>query len=173
MKRFTRARPSPALVVAIAAVVAALAGTAVAADPVAKKPVTKNKVKKIANKQIKKKASGLSVGSADALNEAQYIRSDISFVSPGNAGSAIARCPEGTHAVGGGGVQGAEGAPPENAVQLLRSTPSNGTAGKAGNTAWEFRVQSNADGPLQFRAYVICAGVGSPTGNYNPGVGTL
>jgi hypothetical protein len=49
-------RPSPAIIVAIVALVAALAGTAVAgpgADTSAKK-VTKAKVKKIANKQINK-----------------------------------------------------------------------------------------------------------------------
>jgi hypothetical protein len=61
-----RLRPSPAIIVAIAALVAALAGTAVAANPDATtSALTKKKVKKIANKQIDKAAPGLSVASAD------------------------------------------------------------------------------------------------------------
>jgi hypothetical protein len=59
-------RPSPALLVAAAALVAALAGTA-AAGPVAKKAVTSKKVKKIADKEIKKKAPNLSVKNSDQL----------------------------------------------------------------------------------------------------------
>jgi hypothetical protein len=56
MKRTWKSRPSPALVVAILALVAAVAGTAVAADPSATtSAVTKKKVKKIANKQIDKR----------------------------------------------------------------------------------------------------------------------
>jgi hypothetical protein len=58
MKKVSLKRPSPALVVAVLALVAALAGSAVAADPfatTAAKKVTKKKVKKIANKQIEKR----------------------------------------------------------------------------------------------------------------------
>ena len=51
-----RRLPSPALVVAIIALVAALAGTAVAEEAsISAKPVTKKKVKKIANTQIDKR----------------------------------------------------------------------------------------------------------------------
>jgi hypothetical protein len=67
MKNSTR-RPSPALLVAVMALIAALAGTAVAADPVANTAVSKKKTKKIAKKvakkQIKKRAPGLSVANA-------------------------------------------------------------------------------------------------------------
>jgi hypothetical protein len=51
MTRFKRSRPSPALVVGVLALVAALAGTAVAADPVATTSVSKKKTKKIARNQ--------------------------------------------------------------------------------------------------------------------------
>jgi len=56
--RGIRRRPSPALVVSVAALVAALAGTAVAADltaTTAAKKVTKKKAKRIANRQIDKR----------------------------------------------------------------------------------------------------------------------
>jgi hypothetical protein len=55
-------------VVAIAALVAALAGTAVASDPVANSSaLSKKKVKKIANKQIDKAAPDLTVGNSEQL----------------------------------------------------------------------------------------------------------
>jgi len=59
-------RPQPALIVAMLALVAALAGTAVAADPVATtSAINKKKVKKIINKQAPK----LSVKNADRLGD--------------------------------------------------------------------------------------------------------
>ncbi|MGH2990727.1 MAG: hypothetical protein ACRDMA_12875 [Solirubrobacterales bacterium] len=69
MRRFRQARPSPALVVAIMALVAALAGTAIAADPAANTAISKKKTKKIVKKQINKLAPGLSVNNADNLGE--------------------------------------------------------------------------------------------------------
>ena len=64
MKRVFR-RPSPAMLVAIAALIVALGGTAVAGGVLNKK-----KVKNISNNQITQRAPGLSVASAknsDAL----------------------------------------------------------------------------------------------------------
>jgi hypothetical protein len=66
------ARPSPAIVIAILALVAGVTGAAVA-QPTAKKAVTKKKVKKIAKKQaikqINELAPGLSVaGAINATN---------------------------------------------------------------------------------------------------------
>lgn len=66
-------RPSPAMVVAIAALIVALSGTAIAGGVLNKKKVKKitNKVsKKVANKQITKRAPGLSVASANTANSA-------------------------------------------------------------------------------------------------------
>jgi hypothetical protein len=71
MGRLRQARPQPALVVAVVALVAALAGTAVASDPVATtSAINKKKVKKIANKQIDKRAPDLSVASAESADNA-------------------------------------------------------------------------------------------------------
>jgi hypothetical protein len=58
----TRRLPSPAILVAAIALTLALAGTSIAADPLAK--LTKAKVRKIANKEIDKRAPGLSVDEA-------------------------------------------------------------------------------------------------------------
>jgi hypothetical protein len=54
MTRIT-ARPSPALIVAVVALVAALAGTAIAGPGASSSAITKAKVKKVANKQINKR----------------------------------------------------------------------------------------------------------------------
>ena len=63
------ARPSPAMIVAMIALVAALAGTAVAAEPPTR-AISKSKVKKIAVKQINKLAPGLSVANATTADTA-------------------------------------------------------------------------------------------------------
>ncbi|MGH7359024.1 MAG: hypothetical protein ACREJR_09435 [Candidatus Rokuibacteriota bacterium] len=100
MKRLKRARPSPALIVAVVALVAALAGTAVASDPLATssaKKVTKKKVKKIADRRINKLAPGLSVDNADRLGDRPAndyeLKEETLFatVAPANANPAIVR----------------------------------------------------------------------------------
>jgi hypothetical protein len=71
MTRIRDSRPSPAIIVAVLVLVAALAGTAVAEEAsTSAKPVTKKKVKKIAKKQINKLAPGLSVAHADTADSA-------------------------------------------------------------------------------------------------------
>src|SRR3990170_3651392 len=71
MKRFRHSRPRPALIVAVLALVAALAGTAVASDPVANTALSKKKTKKVAKKQADKqidaREAGLSVLNAEQL----------------------------------------------------------------------------------------------------------
>lgn len=67
MKRVFR-RPSPAMVVAIVALTAALGGTAVAA-----KTLTKKNVKNISNNQITKREPGLSVASAKTADSAKNV----------------------------------------------------------------------------------------------------
>lgn len=62
MKVASRTLPSPAILVAAIALTLALAGTSIAADPLAK--LTKAKVRSIANKEIDKRAPGLSVDEA-------------------------------------------------------------------------------------------------------------
>jgi hypothetical protein len=79
MRRGTKRRPSPAMIVAGAALVIALAGTAMAA-PVAIKSILnkqeKKQVKKIAKNQVNKLAPGLKVrsaGSADRADNADAV----------------------------------------------------------------------------------------------------
>lgn len=163
--KLRRARPSPALVVGVIALVAALAGTAVAEQAtISAKPVTKKKAKKIAKKEIKKAAPGLSVGSALALDELEYIRSGRVTVPDGQSARATANCPDGKVATGGGGAfAGAAG------VNIQRSFPSNGNSFEAGYTAWEFQVRNASGTAHNIRAYVICANVEATPANYAAG----
>ena len=71
MHRITQARPSPAMVVAVVALVAALGGTALASPTASTSALSKKKVKKIAKKQINKLAPGLSVANADTADKAE------------------------------------------------------------------------------------------------------
>jgi len=65
-------RPSPAMLVAVVALVGALAGTALAGSDVQSSALSKKKVKKIAKKEAEKAidaaAPGLSVANADAVD---------------------------------------------------------------------------------------------------------
>jgi len=70
MRSITRVRPSPAIVVAVAALVAALAGTAIANSGATSSALNKKKAKQIATKQIKKLAPDLSVAHADTADTA-------------------------------------------------------------------------------------------------------
>jgi hypothetical protein len=62
--------PSPGILVAVLALVAALAGTAVAGTDATTSAINKKKVKSIAAKQINKLAPGLSVASAETADSA-------------------------------------------------------------------------------------------------------
>jgi hypothetical protein len=74
MAGITAARPSPALVVGVLALVAALGGTAVAEEAsTSDTPVTKKKVRKIAKRQINRLAPGLSVAHADTAARADEL----------------------------------------------------------------------------------------------------
>ena len=83
MKRVFR-RPSPAMVVAIVALISALGGTAVGAAF-----VTKKQAKKIAKNQVNKLAPGLSVASAKSADNANNLdgKDSTAFVDtcPSNA----------------------------------------------------------------------------------------
>jgi len=75
MRRIMDRAPSPAIAVAVLALVAAVAGTAVAGEPASTSKLTTKKVKKIAKKQAKKQitklAPGLSVASAAQVDTLQ------------------------------------------------------------------------------------------------------
>ena len=80
MKRLKSGRPSPAIIVAVVALVAALAGTAVAGPGAVSSKLTKAKVKLVSQKQARKvlrqEAPNLTVGSATALTNLEYVRSN-------------------------------------------------------------------------------------------------
>ena len=63
-------QPSPAIVVAVLALVAALAGTAIAGPDASISAITKNKVKKIARQQVTQLAPTLHVATADNASKA-------------------------------------------------------------------------------------------------------
>jgi hypothetical protein len=88
MRRIKGARPSPALVVSVLAVVAAVGGTAVAANPTAttSAKVSKKQAKKIAKKQAKKQVKKvLPVGSEEL---ATIEEKSETFTIPGNSSEA-------------------------------------------------------------------------------------
>src|SRR5688572_11094187 len=74
MKVLSGTRPSPAMVLAVLALVFAMVGTAVAGPDAISSKITKSKVKKIAKKQankaIDKRESGLNVNSASTATTA-------------------------------------------------------------------------------------------------------
>jgi len=73
MKRVFR-RPSPAMVVAIVALIAALGGTALAGGVINKK-----KAKKIANNVVTQRAPGLAVASAKSADTANTAQSPVAW----------------------------------------------------------------------------------------------
>ena len=92
MSLSNRSRPSPAMVVAVVALSLALAGSAVAGTGALDKAITKSKVKQIskkqANKQIDKRAPGLSVANAvnaqNAVNAENAVTAGNGAVAYGN-----------------------------------------------------------------------------------------
>jgi hypothetical protein len=117
MRRIWHSRPSPALVVAVVALVAAMAGTAVAASPLvtsSAKPVTKKKVKKIAKKVAKKQAKKavnafeaekFPIGASDLAAIAEHTASESIAPNPSGSASeetATANCDPGERAISGG-----------------------------------------------------------------------
>ncbi len=104
MSRIQRRRPSPAILIAVLALIAAVAGTAVAgpdASTSLSKKATKKTAKKVANKQIKKKAPGLHVNSATNATNATNADTLDGVDSTGLLGSPI-RVRETTKPVIGG-----------------------------------------------------------------------
>src|SRR5918994_2786159 len=110
MRRLKHARPSPALVVAVVALVAALAGTAVAADPLATTSVSKKKTKKIAKKQANKAVDAFAeatfpIGGSELAAIEERTASETIAVSAGGVISeetATANCGTGERVISGG-----------------------------------------------------------------------
>ncbi len=85
---FTRGRPSPAIVLAVIALVFAMAGSAVAGTDALSNKITKSKVKKIAKKQINKAAPGLDVKSAKTADKATNADNATNAANAANATNA-------------------------------------------------------------------------------------
>jgi archaellin len=83
MRRMIR-RPSPAMIVAVVALIAALGGTAIGASF-----ITKKKAKNVANNQITKRAPGLSVASAKTADNLADQSQQIRAWARVNAGGGI------------------------------------------------------------------------------------
>src|SRR5262245_60860514 len=79
-------RPSPAILIAALALVAAFAGTALAGPSASTSALSKKKVKKITTKQINKLAPGLSVASSVSSNPIAFAQVSASgAVNPANS----------------------------------------------------------------------------------------
>jgi hypothetical protein len=110
MSSLKRSGPSPALIVAVVALVAALAGTAVAADPLATTSVSKKKTKKIAKKQANKAVDAFATatfpisGAELAAIEERTASETIAVSAGGNVSkeTATANCQTGERVISGG-----------------------------------------------------------------------
>lgn len=156
MRRIRPSGPSPALVVAVVALVAALAGTAVAADTVAKRggTVTKQKVKriakKVAKKQIKKK---FPIGASDLATIDEHSASET--ISPSTSTlqkeTATANCDSGEQVISGGWSTELEqvGTDTKAALAFEDQRSGNGWEASAAN------LSSTLDNELTAHAYCL------------------
>jgi hypothetical protein len=107
MRAITRRRPSPALVVAVVALVAALAGTAVAGPGAETSKLNRSKVKNIANKQINKQLPWTTADLAPGAVTAPVFgtintRAVTQNVLDGDYFEATANCQSGEKVISGG-----------------------------------------------------------------------
>jgi hypothetical protein len=124
MKSFSTSRPSPAIIVAVIALVFALVGSAVAGTDGLSSKITKSKVKSIskkqADKELKANISGSHVNTADTATTATKA-TDADTVG-GRAGSAIVR-------VAANGDDDAALVGPSAAANVITTTITAPTAG--------------------------------------------
>jgi hypothetical protein len=161
MKRIRSSRrPSPALIVAVVALVAALAGTAVASDPLATrgKVVTKQTVKRIAKKVAKKQAKKqirkkFPIGANDLATIDEHSESEN--LPPGTAGgvftdeTATANCDSDEQVISGGWSTEFE----DNGVTKLAIPISD----KRSNNGWEASaVNITSDQTNELTVYAYC-----------------
>jgi hypothetical protein len=143
MRRILSRRPSPAIILAIVALVAALAGTAVAGGGfVTKKKF--NKFKSQTNTQI----STLSTQTSAAVKgPIRYVTQTVSVPdAPATPVQATASCPAGTKVLGGG------------AQTSVNSTSAFiDETGPAGQTGWEGKFDNGTGAPYTGTVTAICA----------------
>ena len=172
MDPLSQVRPSPAMLVAVTALVAALVGTAVAGvatqsklDGKERKQVAKI-ARKQADKRIAKLAPGLSVAVANSANSAKtatqlgrvFVVREKGTIEGTKGGSVDAFCPAGTQAIGGGGR-----ADDFDEPRLLASRPTRagGEPPADGESFTGWRVSAFNDliiPTIQPEVWVICVG---------------
>ena len=132
MRRLMGRRPSPAMIVASAALIVALAGTAMAA-PIAIKSILnkkeKKQVKSIADSRIKAAASGLSVASAKKAD-----RADVATNADAVGGQSLAK------------------------IAIGRSDPSTGAQCDPNTTTFVICADVDVDLPHEGRVLLIGTG---------------
>jgi hypothetical protein len=177
MSRITERRTSPAIVVAVLALIAAVAGTAVA-GPGAETSVSKKKTKQIAKKQVNKlapgiandeiteRAPGLSVANAVTANRlanVTYVKGpETSIPADGTEhllGGAI--CPAGSTVVGGGHTG-------STLFRVAQSYPTAENGSDPGRQGWTVLVQNTfgGGGAADGRAVAICVEATQTSGNW-------
>jgi hypothetical protein len=101
MRRIPRSRPSPAIIVAVVALVAALAGTAVAGPGASTSAVDKSDVRKIATRKANKAVDQVLPLTSANLGVVNT-RTVTQTVGPNQAASATANCLTGERVLSGG-----------------------------------------------------------------------
>jgi hypothetical protein len=155
MKRFQFSLPSPAMIVAIVALIAALAGSAYAAKKIGSHQLKKNAV---TTNKIKDGAvtSGKLAQPVVAVTMRQGPDTTIP-AGPGGFGTAEASCQPGERATGGGFFN-----PSVYYLVLTASypTPNPGNPPPTGNgkvpTGWKVWVANTGTGSQTVQAYVVC-----------------
>jgi hypothetical protein len=168
MDRLSQVRPSPAMLVAVTALVAALVGTAVAGvatqsklDGKERKQVSKI-ARKQADKRIAKLAPGLSVAVANTANTAARLGKVIVEKQTGSVeslkgGSVDAFCPAGMQTIGGGGRADDFDEP---TLLASRPTRAGGEPPASGEsfTGWRVSVFNDTGVTVQPEVWAICVG---------------
>jgi len=151
-----RARVTPALAVAILALVVALGGSAYASLAIPKNSV--------GTRQLKNRAvtgSKIVPGAGVSL---VYTRAATSVtVAPNSVGGGFAACPRGTYAIGGGaGTNDVAG------VTVTESLPFNSATGSYSGAAdaWSVYVQNTTAQAQTMQVYAVCAAAASATATY-------
>jgi hypothetical protein len=141
-REIVSARPSPAIVVAVVALVAAVAGTAIAGPGASTSALNKAKVKRIANKQIDKR---LPLTGADI----DYGIHKVTVLNTAGTAGATASCPDGEIAISGG----SDTFDPPDTGPLQTNTPTP-FVGETAN-GWQVLYESTAD-QGDIAAFAMC-----------------
>ena len=147
MSRLSRA-PSPALIVAVVALVAALAGTAIAGPGASVSKITKSKVRTISNKQIDKRIQWTAADIADGaitgpkLAAINTRESTVNFPA-GNFAETTANCQTGERALSGG-------------IRSTSNFPLVTELHKAGTDGWRGRAFNNTGTAFTLTVEVYC-----------------